>query len=306
MAGAPGSPVGLTRLIVRLPSAVAEPFGAAWVELGAGAVERVDGFDDGLSELVVTLEDAETLADWQRVTGQLAAVFCEELGIEPPWSVKTDLGGDAHWQTRFIEYLQAEQVSERWLLCPVEQAEGRGQAEGVLLFEPSFSFGVGSHATTRLASRAVERLCLADPGLRWLDVGTGNGVLALVALANGASSVFGVDISELAVSSARHNATLNGFDDRFEASLVPLAELTEAFEALVANVELPTQLALAAELARLLAPGGQLLLTGYLESAASELEQLWLTQGLTLRYRDSEQSYALSCWFRVPAGSDPK
>ena len=102
-------------------------------------------------------------------------------------------------------------------------------------------------------------------GARVLDIGTGSGILAVAAVKLGAISVLGIDVDPDATSAAQTNAERNGCADRIEIALAGPETLTgEAFPVAVANLLTHTHLALAPIYARLVAPGGALVLGGIL------------------------------------------
>jgi len=122
-------------------------------------------------------------------------------------------------------------------------------------------FGDGSHPTTRLARTALVETLAHRRGARVLDVGTGTGILARVALEAGAGEVVGIDHAPQAIETAR--------------SLVPGARfhLTDAadylfqfaggaFDVVVANLANPPLVALLPDLAAAARLGGILLITG--------------------------------------------
>lgn len=152
------------------------------------------------------------------------------------------------------------------------------------------TFGHGGHPTTALAVDLLtgvvrQRLAAppspspgpAPPPPSVLDVGTGSGVLAIVAAVLGAGPVVGVDNDPAAVSVARDNGHRNGVEPVVSEapvdqapSLVGLA----SFDVVVANVLAPVQRELAGAMARVLAPGGTLLTTGYLEADGPAIAEL--------------------------------
>ncbi|HEY5961817.1 MAG TPA: 50S ribosomal protein L11 methyltransferase, partial [Polyangiaceae bacterium] len=149
-----------------------------------------------------------------------------------------------------------------------------------LLFEPEPCFGDGSHPTTRLASQATEAYCVAHSGCSVLDVGTGNGVLSLVAAMSGAGSTLGLDVDAEAVAAAEENARLNALEARCRFSTADVATLEAEFDLVVANLEPQVQLELIAPLARRVRSGGTLLLTGFLFEQAEWIRRAATSVGL--------------------------
>ena len=98
-----------------------------------------------------------------------------------------------------------------------------------------------------------------------LDIGTGSGILAVAAVKLGAISVLGIDVDPDATSAAQTNAERNRCADRIEIALAgPETLAGEAFPVAVANLLTHTHLAMAPIYARLVAPGGALVLGGIL------------------------------------------
>jgi ribosomal protein L11 methyltransferase len=173
--------------------------------------------------------------------------------------------------------------------------------------EAALAFGTGHHGTTRgclLALDAIvkrQRFHLSPPGgareksmrgtrLRVLDVGSGTGVLAIAAAKALRRRVLASDIDPRAVMVARENARLNG--------AAPLIDFIHAagldshvfrarrpFDLILANILLGPLVRLAPRLARLLAPGGRVVLSGLLNGQAQAALVAYRAQGLRLERR---------------------
>lgn len=173
------------------------------------------------------------------------------------------------WDMRFAEYLQPEPVTENIELSPLAHPSVPRKGVRRLWFEPSPVFGVGSHATTRLAARAVEAECRAHPGEALLDVGTGTGVLAMVAVLAGAKSGLGINVDRRAVVSARKNARHNHLEGSCRFSQRALSSIRSRYPVVVANIETRILVGLLPDLVRV--TGRCLFLTGILDSDGEEV-----------------------------------
>jgi ribosomal protein L11 methyltransferase len=100
-----------------------------------------------------------------------------------------------------------------------------------------------------------------------LDVGCGSGVLAIGACVFGAAAAVGIDIAPAAVPTTEANAEANGVADRVAVSTTDLADVDDTFDLVLANILAPTLVALSADLRRVLAPGGALVISGILADA---------------------------------------
>jgi ribosomal protein L11 methyltransferase len=131
-----------------------------------------------------------------------------------------------------------------------------------VVLDAADAFGSGSHPTTRLCLAQVERL--ARPGDRVLAVGPGTGVLGVAALLLGAGHLPALDVDPAAVRATAGTARLNGVADRAQASATPLAQVSDRFELVVANLLIPAIEQLGTDLARVVEPGGHLVVSGVL------------------------------------------
>jgi ribosomal protein L11 methyltransferase len=169
---------------------------------------------------------------------------------------------DEDWARRSQASLRAVRVGRILVAPPWDAAAPADEPDVItILIEPAMGFGSGHHATTRLCLRALQRLDVQ--GRRLLDVGTGSGVLALAAARLGAARVLAIDVDPDALRNARDNAAMNGMaaqvvfrQQDFRDGAVPAADIV------VANLTGGMLVAGVPQLARAVAPGGALILSG--------------------------------------------
>ena len=113
------------------------------------------------------------------------------------------------WATSWQKYYQPIPVGKRVYIVP-DWMRGEPVPEGrtPLYLNPGLTFGTGAHPTTQLCLELLEEVL--QPGDKVLDLGCGSGILAIAALALGASRAIGVDIDPKAADVAFENAALNG------------------------------------------------------------------------------------------------
>ena len=113
------------------------------------------------------------------------------------------------WATSWQKYYQPIPVGNRVYIVP-DWMRGEPVPEGrvPLYLNPGLTFGTGAHPTTQLCLELLEEVI--RPGDQVLDLGCGSGILAIAALALGASRAVGVDIDPKAADVALENAALNG------------------------------------------------------------------------------------------------
>jgi ribosomal protein L11 methyltransferase len=119
------------------------------------------------------------------------------------------------------------------------------------------------HPTTRLCLDLLREALAAAPVHRLLDLGCGAGVLSLAAAALGVPRVVGVDISGKAARATRENARQNGFEGAIRVVQGSGEALQGPFDLVLANLHTEVQLTKVAELHRLAAAPGRLILSGF-------------------------------------------
>lgn len=155
--------------------------------------------------------------------------------------------------------------------------------------EPKMSFGTGHHHTTRLMSKAMFRLDLA--GKKVLDMGTGTGILAILAQQLGASDIDAIDNFEWAVSNTAENAERNGAD-KVNAELGDAALLSgRYYEVILANINRNVLLEDMAAYVATLAEGGSILFSGFFEHDFNLIDAEAKKQGLNFVSKIDEERW---------------
>jgi len=154
----------------------------------------------------------------------------------------------------------------------------------VLTIEPKMAFGTGKHETTQLCIAAV-RNCVHG-GENILDLGTGSGVLAILAVKLGADHVFGLDIDPNAVENAAENALLNEVADKIDVAEGSMDKIegTDIYDMVISNLIMEGIVELFDDFHRVLKPGGKMILSGILTQQVEELNE-FLSQRNIKDYR---------------------
>ncbi len=169
--------------------------------------------------------------------------------------------------------------------------EGPRHDRTTVIIEPGRAFGTGHHGTTEGCLVLLEEALAAAPGAAALDIGTGTGILAIAALRLGARAVLAIDVDPDAVAAAQVNASRN--DCRgLTVRLAEPQEITERFPLVLANLLTHAHLALAEHYARLVAPGGRLVLGGMLEDEDGRVTLALSGAGFTACSRRALEGWA--------------
>ena len=209
------------------------------------------------------------------------------LHAEPPVEIAAQ-----DWSVAWRAHHRTMKVGPRsWVVPPWEQKP----AGVVVTIDPGMAFGTGSHPTTSLCLEACDELLAARPGADLLDVGTGSGVIALLAVKLGAGRVVGTENDPVALDVARAGAELNGIaSDRIEWLLQNPADVPGTIGIVIANILLNTLEELAPQIAAKVAQGGRLALSGLLAAQGDAAEHAYVSQGLRAVSRKERDG-----WIRV-------
>jgi ribosomal protein L11 methyltransferase len=166
------------------------------------------------------------------------------------------------WLSLWREGFDGFPLGERFYVLPSWKPAPQTERL-VLRIDPERAFGTGTHETTRLCLRLLERYVRA--GMRAVDAGAGTGILAMAAARLGASQVTALECDPEAAACTRANVRRNGLSERIQVLGSAIAETEVApVDFVVANLSQPTLLMELARLASWLRPGGVLVLSGLL------------------------------------------
>ena len=142
---------------------------------------------------------------------------------------------EQNWNAEFEASLQPVRIGERLIITQSWQPQQSDEQTLQVVIDPKMSFGTGHHESTRLISLLLMKL---DPAAkRVLDIGTGTGVLAIVAALRGAAATIAFDNNEWAVANTIENVALNGVANHIDVRQCELEEIAEGeFDIILANL----------------------------------------------------------------------
>lgn len=129
----------------------------------------------------------------------------EELGS---WEYVISNKPNEDWSKKWKEKWDITRVTDKIVIVPDWLSYRGKEGEVVIRLEPGCAFGTGTHQTTQLCMKALEKYM--KKGDKVADIGMGSGILSICAKKFGASSVYGCDIDEDVIDVAKENAVKNG------------------------------------------------------------------------------------------------
>jgi ribosomal protein L11 methyltransferase len=283
--------------------------------------EHADKFEDLLLEAgcaAVTFQDAEdnpifepdlgTTPLWQStvVTGLFSAEHDLETTLDyirselpnlleadqiAP-SVSAEILEDKDWERAWMDMYHPMQFGERLWVCPSWREVPDPNAVNLML-DPGLAFGTGTHPTTALCLEWLDSVQF--DGLNVIDYGCGSGILGIAALLLGAMHVTAVDIDHQALTATRDNLQRNHLDNSLLTAYLPEQVPEIKADLLIANILAGPLIQLEPTFAKHLKTGGQLLLSGLLDTQAQEIRNAY--EG----HFDIKEIKSKDNWIRITA-----
>lgn len=161
---------------------------------------------------------------------------------------------------------------------------------------PNRAFGSGEHATTTGCllgyTHLIEEKHKFETGL---DFGAGSGILAIAAAKWQKTPFLCLDIDPPSVEINARNAALNGVESLITCDVAEIPPFAQ-FNLVFANILLQPLLDLAEPLAACLAPGGSLILSGFTEDQAEQIERMYKSLGLKPAWQHRQQGWVAQIW----------
>lgn len=176
--------------------------------------------DDGIAYLNFYLDVDE---DKEKVLADVRAALAEmqeflDLGECTITESETE---DKDWINNWKQYFKQFYVDDILIIPSWEEVKPEDRDKMIIHIDPGTAFGTGMHETTQLCIRQLKKYVTKDTEL--LDVGTGSGILSIIALKLGARHAVGTDLDPCAVSAVEENKEVNG---------IPV----EAFDMMIGNI----------------------------------------------------------------------
>ncbi len=186
---------------------------------------------------------------------------------------------DQDWGENWKRFFKPIQATSTFVVKPPWSRIRLKKNQIPIDINPGMAFGTGTHATTKLCMKALER-SFRRKGLSVLDVGTGSGILSIAAARLGAGEVWGLDIDGAAVENARENVKRNSVFNIVKIRKGRIGDIRKSFEVVVANIDFKNLRRMRWPLIHHLENKGILILSGILEEVGEKIRQYYMETGL--------------------------
>lgn len=244
--------------------------------------------DDGIAYLNFYLDEKE---DKEALLGSVRQALDElrmfvDIGEGTITESQTE---DKDWINNWKQYFHQFYIDDLLVIPSWEEVEETDKDKLVLHIDPGTAFGTGMHETTQLCIRQLKKFVTPETVL--LDVGTGSGILGILALMFGARSVVGTDLDPCAVEAVRENLESNHIDpDKFEmmiGNIITEKEVQDrvgygCYDIVAANILADVLVNLTPVICSQLKPGGIYITSGIIDDKETTVVDAVKAAGLEL------------------------
>ena len=219
--------------------------------------------------------DIENVLDLSREEFLSRGLSEEELGS---WDFVLEEKKSEDWSKKWKEQWDVTHVTEKIAVVPdwIEYLPKDGEV--IIKLEPGCAFGTGTHQTTQLCMKALEKYMKVND--RVADIGMGSGILSVLAKKLGASYVYGCDNDETVIDVAKENAKKNNVECFFELGTAD--KVDDKFDFVCANILHFVLAEIMGDLKNIMKPGAIMSLSGILEEKKQMVIDAYEKEGLTL------------------------
>lgn len=219
--------------------------------------------------------DIENILDLYRAEFISRGLSEEDLGS---WEFELEEKQNEDWSQKWKEKWDVTHVTDKIAVVPDWIDYSPKKNEIMIKLEPGCAFGTGTHQTTQLCMKALEKYM--KPGYRVADVGMGSGILSILAKKLGASYVYGCDNDETVIDVARENSAKNNVECTFEVGTAD--KINDKFDFVVANILHFVLAEIMVDLKNIMKAGALMSLSGILYEKRDMVIEAYEREGLEL------------------------
>ena len=205
----------------------------------------------------------------------------ESFGIDKGKGIVTvKKVNEEDWENNWKKYYKPTKIGNKIIIKPIWEKYEAGSGEIIVELDPGMAFGTGTHETTRMCVEALEKY--VSPNVTVFDIGTGSGILAIVAAKLNAKRVVGVDLDVVAVDSAKQNVSYNGVDniEILHGNLMDVVSGTA--EIVVANIIADVIMFLAEDIKKFMTPKGYFIPSGIIKDRKDDVVNKLISSGFKI------------------------
>ena len=185
---------------------------------------------------------------------------------------------DKDWINNWKQYWHTFSIGDLYIKPTWEEVTEEMKGHPVLSIDPGTAFGTGSHETTRMVIRQLQKYTTKN--CQVLDVGCGSGILSVVALKYGAAHALGTDLDPNAIIASKENAQQNNINDAdlevIEGNIIDDTAIQdrcgyECYDIVCANILADVLIPLSSEITKHMKHGAYFITSGIIDSRENDV-----------------------------------
>lgn len=188
---------------------------------------------------------------------------------------------ESDWANEWKKYYKPTKIGQKIVVKPTWEDYDKQEGDLIIELDPGMAFGTGTHETTSMCIRELEKY--VDESKRVFDIGCGSGILAIAAAKLGAKEVVAGDLDEVAVKVSRENCELNNVLDKVVVKHGSLFEVVEGkADVIVANIIADIIKILANDVSKFLSEDGVFISSGIIHAKIDEVVEALQKNGFEI------------------------
>lgn len=239
-----------------------------------------------LSDHVIAYFESEDFKSSKGIVGSLGKALGPRIKITVHKLPAQD------WESGWKKYFKPRRISKRVVVRPSWEKYKKKKKEIVVVIDPKMSFGTGTHETTQLVLKSMEKILRKKEVV--MDIGTGTGILAIAAAKLGAGKVFALDNDEDSFINAKENVAVNKAAGKIKIAHTTLDRLPKRWpkkvDLMLANIQRSIIEPMLKTMKEHLRAQGRIILSGLLVEEDAQVFTMIERSGLIVKksFRDGE------------------
>lgn len=196
------------------------------------------------------------------------------------YSIETSKIFEKDWENNWKTYYHPIEISDNIVICPSWEEYDVKPNQIKVTLDPGMAFGTGTHETTKLCIRVLEKYYVGKSSM--LDIGCGSGILSITASLLGISSIDGVDIDSIAIRISNENAVLNNISNINFINCNLTDEINKKYDIITANIVSDVIINLSSSICNFLNNNGIFICSGIIEQREADVITALLNNGFNI------------------------
>lgn len=203
-------------------------------------------------------------------------------------TIEVEIVDEKNWADAWKAYFNVTRITDRIVIKPDWKDYDPAPDDIVIHLDPGMAFGTGTHPTTAMCIRMIEKFLV--PGSGFLDVGTGSGILMIAAAGLGAKRLTGIDTDEVAVGISKKNLDKNKVNPLLYSLACTTLDQTpqKTYDLIAANIIAQVIVDIMPDLEKRIAPGGVAILSGIIRERKPDVLAALETSNLHIHHETNE------------------